>query len=620
MAFVGEQVRVPKGLQRVDLRHRLRLLRMGIILIIWLSLSACQAITPAIPPQGMNIIPNCTEPCSPIRANSAIPINGTELRGIWVQAKSITTAAQIDEVLRRAEAGHFNAIFVNVFFDGQTMYQSNLAPISGKVKPGFDPLAYLVPEAHQRHIQVHAWFATGPIGAAGGSAILARHPDWALVGPDGDTFPWLNFARPDARQFISDLMLEIVERYGIDGLHFDYTRYPGSEWGFDTYSLGAFTKEYGLDLNQLRYADLPAYGLFESNPLSEPTSAQILATFANGLPAVALNTYGKGEVVLLNWVANRRTTAVGSEIMRRSLQRLLHTGQKIYLLRSETNAKEYGYDSFDSTLEWLTYLGWAPVQVSESDVPDLAAGSVLVMPNVYLISPATAAQLAQFVRDGSGIIFVDGPSRSIKLPDIQAITGMTSRGGYFKGWTLMVDQGEHPLIPNSQRDWSLDTYQMWRTQWDKFREQGINALIKDVYQRVKSKYPNVAVSVTITSDQEQAAQENFQDWAAWLQGGYVDFIVPRAYVEQLQALKPVLATWQPTVQEYSRVTFGLSDYVGKGKSEAAKTPDQLLTELQLAHDAGSHGIMIFDLDRMSDEQLQALADGPFSLPVTPART
>src|SRR5512135_1024955 len=207
MALVGRQIRVPEGLQRVGLRRLQRLLKIGITVTIWLSLSSCQAVTPTIPHQGMDIIPNCTEPCSPIHANPTNLPNVMELRGIWVQAKSITTAAQIDEVLRRVEAGHFNAIFVNVFFNGQTMYQSNFAPISGKVEPGFDPLAYLVPAAHRHNIQVHGWFLTGRIGAAGGSAILARHPDWALVGPDGDMFPWLNFTRPDARQFISDLML-----------------------------------------------------------------------------------------------------------------------------------------------------------------------------------------------------------------------------------------------------------------------------------------------------------------------------------------------------------------------------------------------------------------------------
>ena len=44
---------------------------------------------------------------------------------------------------------------------------------------------------------------------------------------------WLNFTRPDVRRFVGDLMLEAVSRYGVDGVHFDYTRYPGGAWGFD---------------------------------------------------------------------------------------------------------------------------------------------------------------------------------------------------------------------------------------------------------------------------------------------------------------------------------------------------------------------------------------------------
>src|SRR5512143_430380 len=113
MALVGRQIRAPKGIQRFSLRCLQQLLRIGITVTIWLSLSSCQAVTPTIPHQGMDIIPNCTEPCSPIRANPTNQPNIMELRGIWVQAKSITTAAQIGDVLRRAEAGHFNAIFVN---------------------------------------------------------------------------------------------------------------------------------------------------------------------------------------------------------------------------------------------------------------------------------------------------------------------------------------------------------------------------------------------------------------------------------------------------------------------------------------------------------------------------
>jgi uncharacterized lipoprotein YddW (UPF0748 family) len=48
-----------------------------------------------------------------------------ELRGVWVQHRSLTTKEKVDEVLRRAEAGHFNAIFANVFVFGQALYESN---------------------------------------------------------------------------------------------------------------------------------------------------------------------------------------------------------------------------------------------------------------------------------------------------------------------------------------------------------------------------------------------------------------------------------------------------------------------------------------------------------------
>ncbi len=234
------------------------LLSISIAAVLLLSLAGCAENTPVTTAQ----------------------VSSPELRGVWVQGRSIATREKIDEVLKQAEAGQFNAIFVDVFDSGRAMYPSRLTDQSDKVEPGFDPLAYLVPEAHRRHIQVQAWFAVGRIGDETGSPILSRHPDWGLVGPDGGTIAWLNFARPDARQFMSYLMLEVVERYGVDGIHFDYTRYPGPEWGFDAYSITAFAQQYGLDLNQLRYADLPAYGQFEANPLTQPGTAQVLATFA----------------------------------------------------------------------------------------------------------------------------------------------------------------------------------------------------------------------------------------------------------------------------------------------------------------------------------------------------
>jgi hypothetical protein len=402
-------------------------------------------------------------------------------------------------------------------------------------------------------------------------------------------------------------MMETVEHYGVDGIHFDYIRYPGPEWGFDPYSIQEFTDRYGIDLNQLRYADLPAYGLFEGNPLTYPGSAEVLASFGNGIPAVVVNRYGTGESILLNWKANQRTVAVASEIMQHGLQRMVNSGRQVYVLRSETNGNEYGYDSFEQAMEWLIYLGWQPVETSEAEIDDLAAGTALVLPNVYLIAAETAAHMADFVHRGGGVIFIDGPTRSIHLEEIQAITGMRSRGIYYKGDMLMVPVDAHPLIPISQRDTELEGYKEWDRNWREFREQGINELILEIYDRVKAVHPDVTVSVTITSDQDEARDRYLQDWQTWLEDGYVDLLIPRGYVEDLNELVPVLNAWRPVMKQYNpKIAFGLISYTEKGKSYTTKPPEQLLTEFKMAREAGSNGFMIFDLGRMSNNQLSAL--------------
>jgi len=538
-----------------------------------------------------------------------------EWSGLWVQLRDVTTPEKIDAILRRAEAGGFNALFVNVFYDGQALYDSALVDQYDKVESGFDPLVYLVSEAHESGIQVHAWFVAGRIDEPDWP-IFQSHPEWTLVGPDGDTLPWLNLVHPDVQGFIGDLMLETVEHYGVDGIHFDYTRFPGPEWGFDPHTVQSFTAEHGIDLNQLRYADLPAYGLFDGNPLIRPGSAQVLASFSNGIPAVAINQYGDGESILLNWKANQRTVAIGSEVMQSSLERLVRSGKQVHVLLSEMNAEEYGYDSFDETMQWLAYLGWEPVEISETAVESLQAGSALVLPNVYLISDEAATHLAEFVRRGGGVIFVDGPTKSIHLREIQALTGMQARGIYYRENMLMTSDGIHPLIPVSERDANLRSYRKWDAAWREFRMQGISNLIRDVRERAKVNHPNVTISITVTSDQDEANQRYLQDWQTWLEEGYVDLLIPRGYVDESDELQPVLDAWLPVVRKHSpKIVFGLIAYTEDGNDPVSKVPDQLLTEVGMALESGSNGFMVFDLGRMSDDQLSVFNRFISTLPV-----
>jgi uncharacterized lipoprotein YddW (UPF0748 family) len=530
----------------------------------------------------------------------------TSWHGIWVQARSLVSPEAIDEMLSRVEKGGFNAIFINVFLQGQTVYPSRLVRQYAKIQKGFDPLAYLLPRAHERGLEVHAWYVVGWVEDQSEDALLSRYPDWGLVGPDGETSRWLNFARPEVRQFIGDLMLETIETYGVDGIHFDYTRYPGDKWGFDPYTIEQFNRSHTFDLNELRYADLPAYGKFESNPLAIPTTAQVLARFENGYPAVTLNTFGKGQVLVLNWNATERTVAAGNEILQRAL-RSFDRGGRVYVLFSRANAAKYGDENEQLVYDWLNSLGWAPLEVGEYGISELSEQSVLVLPNVYLISEGVAQSLANFVSKGGHVIFIDGPTKSMKLGQLQAITGMQSRGSHFEEYLIMLPAESHPLIPASSRQPNLSEYQARREEWNTFRRQIVSTLIEEVSRRIKTTHPNVKVTITITSNQDDAHNRFMQDWQTWLQNDDVDYLIPRGYVDRIEELSAILEAWQPAIREYhAKILFGLRTYLDESGEKTPKPASQVLTEIHMTLAKSLPGYMIFDLENASDEQLTAI--------------
>jgi uncharacterized lipoprotein YddW (UPF0748 family) len=512
-------------------------------------------------------------------------------------------------MLNRVEVGHFNAVFVNIFAYGHPYYESTLIEKYPDIAPDFDPLAYVLEEAHRRGIQIHAWFVVGPMP----ESVFLKHPDWALVAADNQQCHWYNFVRPDARHFVSDLMLEVVENYDVDGLHLDYIRYPfpGLKWGLDPYSIKAFAEEYGADLGLLRGRELPAYALFRGNPLAGVQTAQVLAEFDSGRPAVLLNIYGKGKVILLNWDAGERQVAVGSEIVRRSINYLLDEGGNVYVLRSETNAERYGFVGYDNISAWIGDLGWILLKATESQLGDLDVNSVLVMPNVYLIAPQAAASLADFVYRGGGVIFIDGPVGAIQNEDIQAVTGMQKTGEYFEETALLLASGQHALIPTSGQKPDLGIYQTLDAQWIEFRKKGISNLVQDVYRRVKEQNRQVRVTAAVAPTQ-QGVKLVLQDWPAWIKGKYVDFVIPMAYVDRPEALEPMVAEWETKTRRFNRIVPGLAVAVFEGDQETLKTSNQVLAEIALMRAKGTNRIVLFDLEHIDDTLLEALAKGPFS--------
>jgi uncharacterized lipoprotein YddW (UPF0748 family) len=602
--------------------YRVRILIFAILMIVLLVLSSCSVSQPTLNPlstlqvKSTGSSPTGEGTSSPNNFENTVEVNPiitpvkvdhpkiNNIMGVWVQAESISTKEKIDEMLQKTESMGLNAVFVNVFLYGQSMYDSQLVQKYEIVAEDFNPLPYIISEAHKKGIQVHAWLVAGAIGTRGATP-LTEHPDWALVGPLQQTTGWLNFSKPEVRQFVSDLTLELIDLYPVDGVHFDYTRYPGPEWSFDPYSIEKMKEEYGIDLEILRYGDLPAYGFFKGNPLSLPGSAKVLASFSNGVPAVTINSVGDGEAILLNWDANRQRIALESRILDRSIQYLKGDQGQVYLLSSETNAEEYGLGSFDRAKDWLNEIGWSPIETTDAEIDSLDPDSVLVLPNIYLISTTTAQKMLRFVESGGGLIFIDGPTRSILNGDVRAITGMNFRGQYFDEELLITANAEHPILPTSMRSDDIRIYQEMDLAWREFRMQGINQLIQDIYSAVHRVSPSTIISVTVTSDINRAKYEIFQDWPAWMNGRYIDLLIPRFYVDEVSELRNLFSQWKQFLEGDRRISAGLITY--HENTEVTKDPQQLLVEMKMAEEAGSNGIMLFDLDHMNEEQQTAVS-------------
>ncbi len=190
-----------------------------------------------------------------------------ELRALWVDAfhSGYKTPAQTSQLVADARAGNFNAIFVQVRKRGDAYYDSTLEPKALDVSPAsYDPLADLIAQAHAgpEPLQVHAWIVTYNIWNSELSAPpqpthpLNLHPEWLTKNAAGDFWDGANYqfdpALPIVQQHTFDVIMDIVTRYPVDGLHFDYIRYSESGasanynvWGYHPDAVARFNALYG---------------------------------------------------------------------------------------------------------------------------------------------------------------------------------------------------------------------------------------------------------------------------------------------------------------------------------------------------------------------------------------
>ncbi|TDD26159.1 glycoside hydrolase family 10 protein [Nonomuraea diastatica] len=202
-------------------------------------------------------------PAAACKADARFPKR--ELRGVWIATTQnidwpsktgLSPAKQRAEYLKILDSAaqrHLNAVFVQVRPASDALYKSSLEPWSqyltgtaGK-DPGWDPLPFLIDEAHQRGMEFHAWF--NPYRASYGDSTAKlpaghparKHPGWT-VKYGGRLY--YNPGLPAVRHHVTKVITDVVGRYDVDGVHFDdyFYPYPVAGAKFDD---GAAFKKHG---------------------------------------------------------------------------------------------------------------------------------------------------------------------------------------------------------------------------------------------------------------------------------------------------------------------------------------------------------------------------------------
>ncbi|MBQ9902068.1 MAG: family 10 glycosylhydrolase [Clostridia bacterium] len=192
-----------------------------------------------------------------------------EMRGVWVAYLSLNgvNKSMIDDMVADAKSNGLNTIFLHVRPFGDALYKSDYYPWSHLVtgtqgeapEDGFDPLAYAVEAAHREGIALHAWLNPLRIMLANGVYPPSLSDDnpynvWRNDdNPDNDNWvidyqkgKFYNPAVPEVRELIVNGTREIVERYDVDGVHWDDYFYPAYDASFnDSASYTAYTAEGG---------------------------------------------------------------------------------------------------------------------------------------------------------------------------------------------------------------------------------------------------------------------------------------------------------------------------------------------------------------------------------------
>lgn len=162
---------------------------------------------------------------------------------------------ELCDILDRLKAAGFNTVLLQTRLRGDMIYPSSIETfaecLTGHTgrNPGYDPLAFAIEQCHKRGMELHAWIVTIPAGNTRQVKLLGRnsvvHKNKKICKLYKGNW-YLDPGHPETKEYLSRIVKEVTSRYDIDGIHFDYIRYPEQAENFpdkDTYRKYGKNKE-----------------------------------------------------------------------------------------------------------------------------------------------------------------------------------------------------------------------------------------------------------------------------------------------------------------------------------------------------------------------------------------
>lgn len=259
---------------------------------------------------------------SPAAAMVSTPIQ--ELRGVWITTNDtdvLVDQPKLHGAIDKLAELNFNTLYPVVWNGGYTFFDSGIARREGiqhfvrRGIQGYDILAELTTQAHRHDMTVIPWFEFGFMAPAT-SELATLHSSWLTekrngsridMSREGGDMVWLNPYRPEVQQFITNMLLELISRYDVDGVQFDDHFILPVEFGYDSYTRTLYKQETGNDAPNDPHN--PTWVKWRADKLSEfvkTLNADLKARRRDIIFSVAPNPYDfayKGQLQdWLTWV------------------------------------------------------------------------------------------------------------------------------------------------------------------------------------------------------------------------------------------------------------------------------------------------------------------------------